>query len=190
MWEWEWSCVIPREAGGEGGGECVYEGGERVELPGRGEGRFEGGGGGEGGERFEVGVPLLFVVRMRVLEGGEGGGVVAEGSWERVFSVVGEEGGEVGLEVGESRWGCEGGGEGYLVRFFSKEYGVDSSGVFSLWAEVFGFCWWWWWWWWWCFCCCCCYCCCCCCYCCYCCYCCQLDNIFFFFFRTTKTLEI
>ena len=43
--------MVPREVGVEeereerGGGECFYEGGERVELPGKGEGRAEGGGG-------------------------------------------------------------------------------------------------------------------------------------------------
>ena len=136
MWEWEWDCIIPRQPGGEGGGKCRYEGGERVELPGKGVGRFEGGGG-EGGETFEVGIPLLFVVRVNVLEK-EGGGVVAEGQWEEVFSVIEE--GETGLEILESQWVCEGGEMGYLVRFFSSDSQIDSSELFSLWAEVyFGF---------------------------------------------------
>ena len=146
-WEWEWNCVVPREVGGEegegrGGGECFYEGGERVELPGRGEGRFDGGGG-EGGERFKVGVPLMFIVSVRIIErgGGEGEGegegrVVAEGRWEKVFSVVGEEEEGEGLKIEESRWVCEGGGEGYLIRFFSEEDSFDSFELFSLWSQV------------------------------------------------------
>ena len=111
-WEWEWNCLIPREAGGEGGGECVYRGGEKVELPGRREGRFVGGG--EDGEMFEVGVPLLFFVRVRVLERGN---LVAEGTWEKVFSVVQEEevSGAAGLVIEESRWMCQNGAVGYLV---------------------------------------------------------------------------
>ena len=114
VWEWDWNCVVPREGGveGEEGEErCVYEGGEVVEMPGRGEGIFLGGG---EGKRFEKGVPMLFFVNVRVREG-EGGVVVAEGRWERVFSVVGE---EEGVEIEETRWGCENGGVGYLVRFF------------------------------------------------------------------------
>ena len=106
--------------GVEGGGDCVYEGGKKIELPGIGEGKFIGGG---EGERFQIGVPMFFVVRVRVWErrgerAGEGRGMVAEGEWERVFSVVQEEGMEVGLEVEESVWGCEGGGAGYLVSFY------------------------------------------------------------------------
>ena len=116
IWEWEWECVIPSYAGREGGGECVYEGGERVELPARGEGRFVGGGG-EGGEYFKVGVPLLFVVNVRVLE--VRGGVVTEGRWEELFNVVEGEGETMAeLEIEESRWMCDDGTVGYMVSFF------------------------------------------------------------------------
>ena len=111
-WEWEWSCVVPREGGErgrEGEGVCLYEGGDVVEMPGRGEGRMVRGG---EGKRFEKGVPYLFVVKMRVV-GGEGR-VISEGFWERVYSVVEEE----GVSVEEERWVCGDGGFGYLVRFF------------------------------------------------------------------------
>ena len=149
-WEWEWNCFVPSE-GGNGGSDCVYERGEKVQLPGRGEGRFEGGG--ERG-KFEVGVPLYFVVRVRVWERGrEGDVVVAEGRWEKLFSVV--EGDWEGLEVEESSWVCEGGKIGYLVslfffkifnfifglffsqvRFFSVDKLIEFSEVSSLWANV------------------------------------------------------
>ena len=81
-----------------------------VVMP-RGEGRFVGGG--EGIE-FEAGVPLYFVVKMRVREGGRGE-VVTEGRWEKVFNVV--EGGDSGLVIEENQWMCEGGAVGYLVNF-------------------------------------------------------------------------
>ena len=100
-------------------------------MPGRGEGRFEGGG---GGKRFQIGVPLLFLVRVRILER-EGGNIIAEGRWERVFSVVGEEGGRGvggGLEIEENQWRCENGAVGYSVSvffffffFFFLEHFVD-----------------------------------------------------------------
>ena len=114
-WEWEWSCVVPREGGGErGGGDCMYEGGDVIEMPGREQGRFLGGG---MGNTFEVGVPLLFVVKVRVRGVGGTGEVISEGYWEETFSVV-DEGEEEGWEVRETRWMCESGTVGYLVSVF------------------------------------------------------------------------
>ena len=120
-WEWDWDCFVPREGNGErGGGVCEYEGGEVVEMPGRGEGRFVGGG---EGVQFEIGVPLYFVVRVRVRER-EGGRVLAEGRYEEMFSVVGErgnrrqEGENLGLVVEESEWVCDEGAFGYSVSKF------------------------------------------------------------------------
>ena len=117
VWEWEWDCFVPRwetgavgqSSGEEGGGVCRYEGGEVVMMPGSGEGRFIGG---EGRDSFEVGMPLYFVVRVRV-RSNNGGEVVAEGRWEKMFSVV--EGGDSGLVVRESQWMCDDGAVGYSV---------------------------------------------------------------------------
>ena len=85
----------------------------------------------------------MFIVRVRVIErgGGEGKGegegrVVAEGRWEKVFSVVGEEEEGEGLKIEESRWVCEGGGEGYLIWFFLEEDSFDSFELFLLWSQV------------------------------------------------------
>ena len=112
IWEWEWICIVPRE-GGEGGGEsCVYEGGETIELPGKDNGRFLGGG---MGKQFEEGVPLFFMVKVRVRREGGSGEVIAEGTWEKVFSIMGE---DEGVQIEESRWICENGAVGYLVRDF------------------------------------------------------------------------
>ena len=105
-WEWEWSCFVPMMGGGEGGGDCLYEDGEVIEMPARDEGIFVGGG---NGKRFEVGAPLFFVVNMRVREGDR---VISEGHWEEVFSVVE---GDLRLEIEETQWLCENGAMGYLV---------------------------------------------------------------------------
>ena len=110
-WEWEWECITPREGKEEGreGGECIYEGGKVIEMPGREEGRFEL----EEGEKLKVGVAYYFVVRGKVRERGGDGEVVAEGRWGKVFSAV-EEGGEVlGLEM--EWWRCEDSSVGYSV---------------------------------------------------------------------------
>ena len=107
-WEWEWKCNIPIEFRGAGGGECMYEGGEVIEMPVGGVGRF----GGEEG-KFVVGVPLYFVVQMRVRRGGD---VMAEGRWEEIFSVV--EGGDAGIVIDENQWICDEGTVGYIVSFF------------------------------------------------------------------------
>ena len=122
VWEWEWDCFVPREANGRGGGVCEYEGGEVIEMPGRGEGVFVGGG---GGRVFEVGVPLYFVVRVRVRE--VGGFVIAEGYFEKVFSVIEEQGSRRGRQeeenngifvIEQNEWICEGGAVGYSVTIF------------------------------------------------------------------------
>ena len=124
-WEWEWDCLVPIEGGeeerGEGVGECIYEGGEVMEMSGRETGRWEG----EEGKKLREGVPLMFVVRVRVRDwgkggrGGEGGRgeVVSEGRWMKVFSPIAEKGGEEGIEMREARWICEDGSVGYSVFF-------------------------------------------------------------------------
>ena len=121
-WEWDWGCVVPKGRGGEGGGECVFEGGEVVQMPGRGQGRFEGGGVG-GGEEWVVGRALYFIVRVKVREGG-GGRVVARGEWEAVVSVVRggvfngpDQGGFLrrNLKVNEERWMCRDSSSGFSV---------------------------------------------------------------------------
>ena len=127
-WEWEWDCFVPREGEGRGGGgQCLYEGGEVVEMPGRGEGRFEGGGGERG--VFEVGVALYFVVKVRVREreeGGRLGEVVTEGRFEKVFSVIeGEEQDNLGLVIEENQWICGNGAIGYSVSYSLLHYLYD-----------------------------------------------------------------
>ena len=123
-WEWDWDCFIPREGEGRGGGGlCMYEGGGVVDMPGSGEGRFVGGG--REGEVFQVGVPLYFVVRVRIrerLEGGVLGEVVTDGKFEKVFSVVEGEGVQDDessvLVIEENQWICDDGAIGYSVCFF------------------------------------------------------------------------
>ena len=113
VWEWEWECFIPTivEGGEETVGRpCEYEGGNVIEMPGSGEQRFEG----EEGERFEVGLPLLFVVRT-IVRDEEGGEVVSEGTWEKLFSPVEEEG--LVLEFVEESWMCSDASVGYSVSF-------------------------------------------------------------------------
>ena len=122
VWEWDWNCVVPNDARGEGereGRECEYKGGEVIEMPGRGEGSFIGGG---EEKEFEVGVPLYFVVRVRVrkVEEGRLGEVVSEGRYEEIFSFVEEGEGEEWI-VEESQWMCENGAIGYSVRIFFLE---------------------------------------------------------------------
>ena len=125
-WEWEWDCLVPIEGGeeerGEGVEKCIYEGGEAMEMSGRETGRWEG----EEGKKLREGVPLMFVVRVRVRDWGQGEGgrgeVVSEGRWMKVFSpIVGEEerikGGGEGIEMREERWMCEDGSVGYSVFF-------------------------------------------------------------------------
>ena len=122
-WEWKWECLVPMEGGEEErgeGGECIYEGGEVMEMSGKESGRWEG----EKGKKLREGVPLMFVARVRVRDWGQGGRgeVVSEGRWMKVFSpIVGEEegieeGGE-GIEMREKRWMCEDGSVGYSVFF-------------------------------------------------------------------------
>ena len=110
VWEWEWSCIIPGQAGEEGR-ECVYADGEEVVMPGNEEWRFEG----EEGKEFEVGVPLYFFVRGRVMEG-SGGGVVADGVWSEVVNVL--DGDREELELVEDRWACGDGSFGFMVSNF------------------------------------------------------------------------
>ena len=107
-WEWEWSCLIPGERGQQGR-ECVYEGGEVVEMPGSGEGRFVA----DTEKRFEEGVPLFFSVKSRVRRNGE---VMGEGKWSNGVNPVGGEG--VGLELVEEMWMCTDSSVGFSV-FFS-----------------------------------------------------------------------
>ena len=109
-WEWDWECVIPMGVDEGNGRACTYDGGRMVEMPGQLDGRFEG----EDGETFEEGVPLYFVVRVRVRE--SGGRVVGEGKWEKVFNPVGS--GGTGLEIVRSEWVCEGSAVGYSVTIF------------------------------------------------------------------------
>ena len=104
-WEWEWECVVPEgwgEEEEEGEGEergCRYEGGKFLEMPEGG--RFEG----EEGERLREGVPMFWVVRVRVRS--EEGEIVGEEEWSRVLSPVGGGRGEE-----EGGWGVgSGGGE-------------------------------------------------------------------------------
>ena len=68
----------------------------------------------ENDENFEVGVPLLFLVKVRVREEG-GGNVVAEGKWENMFTLV-EEG--KGVEIVKTSWMCQDSSVGYLVSDF------------------------------------------------------------------------
>ena len=70
----------------------------------------------ENGRNFQIGVPLLFVVRVRVRDP-QGGQVISEGSWEELFSPV--SGDRTKLEVVESSWLCDDSSRGYLVTFFS-----------------------------------------------------------------------
>ena len=132
-WEWEWECLVPREGGEEEEGkegECIYEGGEVMKMPGKEEGHWEG----EEGKNLRKGVPLMFVVRIRVRDwgeegrkrrrgegDGERGELVSEGRWVKVFSPVvegrGEEGGGEEIEMKEERWMCEDGSIGYSVQF-------------------------------------------------------------------------
>ena len=103
-WEWDWNCIIPNQ----NNQNCVYESGQTVAMPTRNQAIFEQ----ETGRNFKVGVPFLFMVRVRVREEGVGGEVVAEGRWEEVFNFV-EEG--AGLEVVETRWMCGDSSVGYSV---------------------------------------------------------------------------
>ena len=123
-WEWEWGCFIPREGANRGGGgNCMYENGELFEMPTRGDGRFVGGNG--EGEEFQVGVPLYFVVSVRVrekLEGGSLGEVVTEGRFEKLFSVIEQPNNAQGQEdlvlvMDEDKWICDDGTVGYSVFF-------------------------------------------------------------------------
>ena len=70
----------------------------------------------ENDKNFEAGIPLLFLVRVRVREEG-GGNVVAEGKWEEVFTPVVEEEGK-GVEFVETSWMCQDSSVGYLVSAF------------------------------------------------------------------------
>ena len=90
-WEWDWDCINP--VTGEG---CEYEDGREVELPGRGEGRWESEG------EFKVGEAMMFVVRVKVV-GGAGEEGVSTGRWARVVSFVEE---KVGFELVYSEWWC------------------------------------------------------------------------------------
>ena len=128
-WEWEWGCFIPREGANRGGGgNCMYEDGELFEMPTRGDGRFVGGN--REGEEFQVGVPLYFVVRVRVrerLEGGSLGEVVTEGRFEKLFSVVEQPNNAQGQEdlvlvMDEDEWICDDGTVGYSVILFIYYY--------------------------------------------------------------------
>ena len=110
-WEWDWTCTIPQGIViNEENRDCVYEGGEAIAMPGREEGIFET----ENGKSFEIGVPLLFVVRVRIREKEEGE-VIAEGRWEQLFTPVSE---DLGFEIVENSWICEDASIGYLVSFF------------------------------------------------------------------------
>ena len=80
-------------------------------MPGMSDAIFES----ENDSNFEVGVPLLFFVRVRVREEG-GGNVVAEGKWEELFTPVEEEG--TGVEIVETSWMCQDSSVGYLVSDF------------------------------------------------------------------------
>ena len=66
----------------------------------------------ENDENYETGIPLLFLVRVRVREEGEGN-VVAEGKWEMVFTPVKEEG--KGVELVQTSWMCQDSSVGYSV---------------------------------------------------------------------------
>ena len=109
VWEWDWECIIPGEHRGGTQTACVYEGGEQVVMPGRGESRFEGGG---GIQRFEAEVPLFWTVKGRVRRGAQGP-VVAEGKWSGLLNPV--EQGEGGLEILVDRWVCPDSSVGFLV---------------------------------------------------------------------------
>ena len=67
----------------------------------------------ENDENFEGGLPLLFLVRVRVREEG-GGNVVAEGKWEEVFTPMEEEEG-MEVKIVETSWMCQDSSVGYSV---------------------------------------------------------------------------
>ena len=109
-WEWDWTCTIPEGVTTSSlDRNCRYEGGEIIQMPGINDAIFES----ENDENFEAGVPLLFLVRVRVREEG-GGNVVAEGKWEEVFTPVEKEEG-MKVELVETSWMCEDSSVGYLV---------------------------------------------------------------------------
>ena len=101
VWSWQWGCVNPltREM-------CRYEDGGEVVMPTSGE-RFVS----DGGRKFEVRVPMLFVVRALV-EGKEGG--VSQGEWERVYFGMAD---DVSFQLKTGVWDClvGGNGQGYRV---------------------------------------------------------------------------
>ena len=101
VWSWQWGCVNPltREM-------CRYEDGGEVVMPTSGE-RFVS----DGGRKFGVGVPMLFVVRALVV--GEEGGV-SRGEWERVYFGMAD---DVSFQLKTGVWDClvGGNGQGYRV---------------------------------------------------------------------------
>ena len=101
VWSWQWGCVNPltREI-------CRYEDGGEVVMPTSGE-RFVS----DGERKFEVGVPMLFVVRALVV-GKEGG--VSQGEWERVYFGMAD---DVSFQLETGVWDClvGGNGQGYHV---------------------------------------------------------------------------
>ena len=96
-------------------------------MPGISEAIFES----ENNKNLEAGIPLLFLVRVRVREEG-GGNVVAEGKWKEVFTPVEEEEGK-GVEIVETSWMCQDSSVGYSVSnfyFFSFSFLLFSFYLF------------------------------------------------------------
>ena len=112
-WEWDWTCTIPEGVTiSSSDRNCRYEGGQIIQMPGISDAIF----GSANDENLEGGVPLLFLVRVRVREEG-GGNVVAEGKWEKVFTPMTEKEG-MEVEIVETSWMCQDSSVGYLVSHF------------------------------------------------------------------------
>ena len=102
QWSWQWGCV-----NGVTGEPCRYQDGDQVVMPSAG-GLFVS----EPGKTWEVGAPMLFVVRVVV--DGVGGQGVARGEWERVYFGVEH---QVEWQLERVEWEClvGGNGQGYNV---------------------------------------------------------------------------
>ena len=108
VWSWQWGCINPltREP-------CQYADGSRVVMPsGTSSGLF--GDADDDSKNFEVGVPMLFVVRALAVTS-DGG--VSRGEWEQVYFGVE---GDVSFQLEKGVWDClvGGNGQGYRVCLF------------------------------------------------------------------------
>jgi len=125
-WEWEWNCITPGQDG-QLDTRCRYDSGKELNMPSLNEERFES----DNSEEFETGVPLLFTVRVRVLDSASE--VVSEGKWQRLLNPVGN-GGQL-LELVGERWDCGDSTEGYSARILTSQGEIEESEILSLWTE-------------------------------------------------------